>query len=305
MFTSTASASASEGLASDLIVTPQTVETAGAISYWRLSGNVALGKLAAEWAARGLDADLLPSQPEDQVALGRAVRELQRKRRRVFPLARRGAWVVKDETVSSDNKDVSHTRVCTITYDNGQPVIEAGEVSAEEFEAARVQVMANFRLARVELAPEDITVWLVGLARDQLAVGLRDSGGVYFIPRAGVEFWGKVVESLHAASSHRIFRIPALKNSEAIDAIVDAVTLEAAREMDAIERDLTAEGDDALGARALQTRAATTETLLGKAAAYESYLGVKLDTLRSKIEGLQASIAAAALKVDSDEDAAA
>jgi hypothetical protein len=290
---------------SDIFVAPQAAETAGAISYWRLSGNVELSKLAAAWAAQGLDKDLLPAQPGAEVALGRAVRELQGKRRLVRPLGKRGAWVVKDEAVTQDGNDVTHTRVCVVKFEAGSAAIDPGEAPVETFDAAAAAIRDNFRKAQIELAPEDISGWLIKLAYDRSSVSLRDSGGIYFVPRAGVEFWRKAVAAIQSVGAHRIFQIPALKNSEAIDAILDAVTVETSAAVAGIEAELIAEGDDALGARALKTRAETCGALLDKVAAYEELLGVKLPALVSKIEDLRAGVAAAALKTEGGLDAAA
>lgn len=295
----------SQGAADGFFAAPGAVETAGAISYWRLSGTVELSKLAAAWAAQGLAADLLPAQPGDEVALGRAVRDLAGPRRRVFPLARRGAWVVKDESVTADGLDVSHVRVATIKFESGSAAIDPGNVAPETLAAVEAQVREGYRKARIELAPEDISGWLIALAKDRASVSLRESGGIYFVPRPAIEFWRKAVAAIKSVSAHRIFNIPALKNDEAIDAIIDAVSAETAAAASAIEAELLKEGDDALGLRALKTRGESCGVLLDKVAAYEELLGVKLPALVSKIEDLRAGVVAATLKTERTADAAA
>jgi hypothetical protein len=287
------------GNASDIFVAPESAETAGAISYWRLSGNVALSDLSAAWTAQGLDTKLLPALPGDEVALGRAVRELAGRRRVVRPLGERGQWVIKDESVTADGNDVTHTRVCTVKFESGSAAIDPGDVDTDTYYAVAAQIRAGFRQARIELAPEDISGWLIDLAHDNSAVSLRDRGGIYFVPRTSVDFWRKAVKAIESVGGHRIFQIPALKNSEAIDAILDAVTVETTAAAEAIEAELLAEGDVALGARALKNRAEACGSLLSKVEAYEALLGVKLPALVSKIEDLRAGVAAAALKDDS------
>lgn len=290
---------------SQIFVAPEAAETAGAISYWRLSGNVALAALTTAWRAQGLDESILPSEPGDEVALGRAVRELQGKRRLVRPLAKRGAWVVKDEEVTPAGDDVRHVRVAVVKFENGSAAIEPGEAPFETYDSVAAQIRDGFRKARIELAPEDISGWLIKLAKDRSSVSLRDSGGIYFVPRTAVEFWRKAVSAIQSVGAHRIFQIPALKNDEAIDAILDAVTAETSAAVAEIEAELIKEGDDALGARALKTRGEICGSLLDKVAAYEELLGVKLTALVSKIEDLRAGVAAAALKTEGGLDAAA
>ncbi len=299
------STNGSQGSESQIFVAPEASETAGAISYWRLSGNVALSELAAAWTAQGLDAKLLPSQPGDEVAAGRAVRDLQVKRRLVRPLAKRGAWVVLDEAVTAGGDNVTHVRVATVKFEGGHLSIDQGEASFETYAAARQQIRQGYDRARAELAPEDVSGWLIKLAHDRSAVSLRESGGIYFVPRTAVDFWNKAVAAIQSVSAHKIFRIPALKNSEAIDAILDAVTVETTAAAVAIEAELLAEGDEALGLRALKTRGETCGALLAKVEAYEALLGTKLPTLVSRIEDLRANVAAVALKTESAAEAQA
>ena len=93
------------------LVIVNTVETAGAVSYWRVASTTDLTALAAAWKKHGLAEDQLPTPPKDEVALGRAVNSLTEKRRLVRPLARRGAWAIVDETVVEGQAPTYSTRV--------------------------------------------------------------------------------------------------------------------------------------------------------------------------------------------------
>lgn len=297
---------------SEYIVTPESNETAGCISYWRLSGPLSLTVLRAAWEAAGLDSQLLPESPEPEVALRRAVVEQQARRRLVRPLAKRGAWVIKDEAVTGDGSDTSYETVARIHFDSGAwygrvPVrIEKAEAPDAVFDKVDGAIREAYTRHRAELQPEDVSAWLVKLAKGQAAVSLRDAGGIYFVPRPAMEFWRRAVAVIESVSTaHHVFRIPALRNSEAIDAILDAITIEAEAEAEAIEADLTAEGDAALGERALATRGRRCAAVLDKVGAYEGLLGVKLETIRERIARLQADLTAAALVAGSAADAAA
>jgi hypothetical protein len=293
----------------DYVVTPDSEATAGAISYWRLSGSLALSRLEVAWKAAGLDLALLPSSPEPEVALRRAVAAQQARRRLVRPLAKRGAWVIKDEAVASDGTDTTYETVARVFFDGGVTFparIERVEAPDVVFDTVAEGIRAAYYQHRSELQPEDVSVWLVKLAKGQSAVSLRDAGGIYFVPRPAVEFWRQVAGALQAAAEgHHVFRIPALRNDEAIDAILDAITVEAEAEAAAIEADLTAEGDQALGERALATRTKRCAQVLAKVSSYEGLLGVKLETIRERVERLQADVSAASLLAGSIVDAAA
>jgi hypothetical protein len=134
------------------------------------------------------------------------------------------------------------------------------------------------------------------------AVALRDTGGVYFVPPVGLERLDRICKVLGETSRHAVHRVKALRTEDAVAGILDAITVEADVEYASMSSDLT-KGE--LGSRGLTTRAEQCEHIEGKVARYEELLGVKLDQLRTRLEGLRANITVAILKAQSEEDAAA
>jgi len=270
-------------------ITPDLAEC-GAVSYWKLKGVVDAAALAAAWSDEMLDHALLPVPPSGDTALGRAVHELAGKRRLVRPLAKRGDWVIVDEEIVGTT--LTYTNECRTHWDSQR---SCPSVTPQNHPLAS-KILANFTRVQTELSSEDISAWLVRLATKMSAISLRDTGGVYFVPRKGMEFWRSVVRALQAASQHRLFKLPAMKNAEVVEAVIDAVTAEAEAEAAVMEAELAKEGDDALGARALTGRATRCEAVLAKVSTYEVLLGVKLDALRARMETLKADLATAALQ---------
>ncbi len=291
----------------DYTVTPEAVTTAGAISYWRLSGPIKLDALATAWKAAGLAPVMLPNPPGADVALGRAVHEetgivqvhAARKssadmldgvhRWLVRPLARRGAWALVEETVTKERVEFA----TLLTVKSG-PTFERVDANPVEYDAIVDRIRANYDKRQGEIEPNDVSSWLVKIATKLQSVPLRDTGGIYFVPRKDVEIWRKVVKTIQSVSDHRVFQIPALKNSEAIDAITDAITQEVDSITATMEAELTRTGEERLGNRAIQTRKKECEMLLAKVAAYDELLGVQLKC-RERVENLEAMIATAAL----------
>ncbi len=279
--------------ATSYVVTHEAAATAGTISYWRLSGAVSLEHLTQAWRAHNLNPKLLPHAPSDETALSRAVKEEAAKRILVRPLARRGAWAIVRETTSAEII-LSYTTLLTVqATPAGVVYTQEGAIPAEHAEIV-ARITDNCTKHHGELAPEDIGTWLVKLAYDNSGVALRDTGGIYFVPRQHTAFWGQVVAAIESVSGHRVFRIPAMKNSEAIDAITDAVTQEAEMIVRQMESELQGLGD-----RALATRRKACEELLAKVSAYDALLGVQLKC-RTRVEELQAAIAMAALVSGAD-----
>ncbi len=292
-------------MTTNLTITPESALTAGLVSYWRLSGPVTLSRLRDAFVARGLDEKLLPKPPRDAVALGRAVYEQASKHRLVRPLAKRGSWIIVDEKVTDG--EATYTTVMTVKYDGG-PVTDSpskvgGHPGYGEYLKLHDLITDAYYRHNNELAPEDISSWLIKLAHTQNSLALRDTGGIYFIPRTGVDFWRKVSAALESVSAHKVLKIPAMKNDEAVAAILESLSVEAQSTIMAFERDILKTGDEALGARALETRQKECVSLLAKVESYETLLGVSLVKITDAIGALQANIAAAALSADADEAA--
>lgn len=293
-----------QGSPEDLIVTPETVTTAGAITYWRLSGAITLDALAAAWKVEGLDEKLLPGAPSDEVAFRRAVKALEEKRVLIRPLARRGKWAVVRETVREGQSAPDYSTRIAISFEKEAMRVDAVDAGAYEAEELRAKVREAFDTQRGLLHQIDIASWLVKLAEKQNAVSLRDSGGVYFVPRPAMDFWRKATHAIEFATGGKVFIIPAMKNSEAIDAITDALTIEGDKFAEAVMSELTETDADAkLGDRALASRADACRSLLKKVESYEGFLGIKLDLVRDRVNKLNASIAAAALLVGQEDEA--
>jgi hypothetical protein len=276
--------------ANNIIATDSDVNTAGAISYWRLSGDVDLNALTGAWAAAGLDTLLLPEPPSGRVALSRALRDIDGKvtdnTRRQAIKAQGGWWGVL-EIVSDANGHIHTNQVCRARYNTADQKIEV----ADAYFSLEQQIRAAAVTHRGRLAPSDVSAWLIKVADARSALGLRDSGGIYFVPRTHVDFWAKVADVLASVGDHKIFRIPALKTDEAVDAIIDAVTQEANKAAELLTANLLAEGDDAPGTRALGTMAKDCQAKLDKIRHYEDLVGVKLPDVVAKVQALAAKVA--------------
>lgn len=278
----------------DLVVTTE-LESAGLISYWRCSEGMKLSTLTDRFIEEGLDVKLLPKEPEPETALRRAVME-QQDRHRLVRAVDRHAWAIVDETVVEGKAPV-YTTLAIARYSPTSSTgfaLESHAATPADVGSIIHTLTAAFAKQSGLLASTDVTTWLVKLAYKHGAVTLRDTGGVYFVPREHTEFWRAVSRCVEATAGYRVFRIPAMNNSECVSAIVDAVTAEAAQLITMMEIELAQAGDDALGKRAMKTRQTEAEAMLAKVVSYEKLLGMQLD-VRSRVENLQANIVAAAL----------
>jgi hypothetical protein len=297
----------------DIVVTPEALSTAGAVSYWRAGGTVSIAALRKAWVDAGLDEKLLRKEPEPETALRRAVLDLADRKRIVIankeaeertlvrPLQEPHAWAVVTEIVE-EGLPPSYSTELIVRFNEGTPVFEPNGTDPEVFNRLRDTVLAGWGRQSGLFDPADVTGWLVKLAYKHCkAVTLRDSGGVYFIPRTAMEFWNKAADVIEKVSgrNHKVFRIPAMRNSECVEAITAAITEEAEQVVAEIEKELA---ESTIGQRALNTRKAAADALLAKLGEYEQLLDTQL-AVRSRIEDLGASLAAQAL-ANMVEDAA-
>lgn len=296
---------------SDFVVTD--VSTAGALSYWRLSGPLDGNALRAAWVAAGLDADWLPAPPTATVALARTLTSyagvsrvdgVRCERRAVKVRGNNewaGGWILTD--LRTHDGHVEPHELLHARLDASDTLIV--EVSPDvSFDLADFR--ARFDRESAALAPTDVSNWLIRLAGRLDAVSLRDRGGIYFLPRTQVELWERIVATVEAVSAgaYQVFRIPALQTKDAVQAILDALEHEAIDTIQAFEAAISATGDAALGPRALATKQRQAAALAEKLGRYEALLGTKLDVIRQTLELTQANLAAAVLAAEAEAEAA-
>ena len=288
----------------ELVITPDLVNVAGAVSYWRLSGATDLGDLLTAWHTAGLDPKLLPKPVSSQVAFSRAVRDQATSRntsgvRRFVTAVNRETYAVVEERVVKSITDSPSSDF--LTYRTLVHVTDTNHDDVQGHGLAK-DIVDEIRLAQYRhqsaLDANDISAWLIRLAAVSSAVSLRNSGGVYFLPQPSLALWTAATRVLESVSSHKVFRIPAMKNDEAVRAVIDAVSLEAEQLVETFAAEL---GD--LGDRAIETRKAQLGEMLKKVGMYERLLDQKMTDVRERIGALNAMATAGALVTGAGEGA--
>ena len=291
----------------DLVVSQDgALSTCGCVSYWRAGGTISVAELTKAWIASGLDAKLLRKEVDPATALRRAVLSLASRtqvndttevRTLIRPGKERHVWAVVQETVVKGVSKPLYVTQAVVKQDQlAGFVVDQVDGPSSIVQALKIDVGSRFRAQQGLFDPSDITGWLVKLAYAHDAVTLRESGGVYFIPRPAMGFWNSAADVVEHVSkgNHRVFRIPAMRTAEAVAAITDAVAAEANDFVNEVEKELDATGDDELGKRALATRETQAKALLEKVASYEKLLGLQISIV-ARVRELSATVAAAAL----------
>lgn len=271
----------------EVIAVTDNIATAGAIVWWRLCGDTDVDRLSEAWDAAGLDMNLIPDTPAPPTALRRAISELKKSRRLIRPLEGHKGHALVAETAIGD--DLDHDVLVTAKVDAvGRVSIEGDD--AEKF---REVIETGYWRHLTTLTTNDVSYWLakklMGLVD---GVSLRDTGGMYFIPRTGLDTWRAFTDAISASSGHVAFTIPALDSKDAVEAILDALTNEASKTIEAIEGEVTA---DEITERKLDNRLAKCSEIEDKLSRYEKLLGRAMPAMAERLERLRANLAVAAL----------
>lgn len=275
----------------------------GCICWWRLSESTAYSSLRDAWSAEGLEDEDLPKPPSPAVALRRAMHALRDDARfLVRPLGHGRGFALVRESVT-DGK-LSHLTFLSAALNKvGQLVVTAENLDpmGEGYQRRAAQLQTAFDVQQDALSTEDVSAWLTRYMPKLDAVGLRDTGGVYFVPQGSVNQLEQVGRAFRVASAHLIHRVPAMRSQDAVAAILDALEQEASNEAQRMEGELT---EDTLGERGLRNRVNQCDALEQKLTRYEELLDGSLGGIRGRLAELRAGLAAAALLAMASEDSA-
>lgn len=268
--------------------------TAGATIWWRLHGECDRAKLVDELTARGIQH--MPKVVEPETAIRRAVGCLRGKRRLVRPLKKRGSWAVIEEELDDVKEKLKHWQGPTVSLDKiGRAVFS--NASAEEAQ----QVRAAYDRYLDVLDTADVSSWLISQAERLGAIGLREGGGIYYLPPQRMGEWRLIVEALSSAHpEHHVYMVPTVRmTQEGARAILDSLTYEIEQQV-AKTKDEVISGD--LGVRALENRFDETNDLLRKVTMYEQLIEQPLQKLRDTIASLSADVVAAKAAAEALKD---
>lgn len=270
---------------------------AGAVVYWRLAGDVNGDDLNNALASNGLQ-DHTVRLPTPKRAMRRAMQELATGL--VFLRAGKngdgGLYLVKQ--VPGEDGPEFHVWI--------EARLGLGEVP--EFTVAQHPALTEPVPWAVDLdaltsrfwhhvfhvAATDISTWLITQAVECDALSMRDSGGVYFVPRHALDNWRKRADCLQEETTCKVYLVPALDSDEAVEAVMQALIDECTEFTNTLQTDLEV-GE--LGERALETRGDRAKELLAKLSRYEALLGMSLDGVRTQLEEQQTNAIQAALTV--------
>lgn len=286
----------------------EAIETAGAITYWSLEGETTLRALRDALVLEGIEGRLLPTGPTMQEALARGAKASCRDNRQLIRPLKRGAWAFVQEHVNDDNLHLVHTQIltgCTRQVDNADGTkrevydvkVSAGVERTEAVDQLVDQIVSEAERQRGILTANDVSWWLVYVAKQLHAVSLRDRGGVYFVPRDVLPAWRAVARVLAEETGHKVFEIPAVKTDEAVEAILTAVRQTIAARFAEAEEYLSGK----LSNKGLNALERTLDEARDYVEHYVGLLGQALPDLTDKLENIKGALVAARIAHNAEE----
>ncbi len=209
-----------------IIAVDSHVPSAGLITWWRLSGDVDYAELTDAWGRAHIGFETrLPNLPSPSVALARTVGTLKGRHRLVRPYKRGFALVKEDEVEEGGEPTLDYDVLALIDVDQVGRLRVSG-CAKEAADLLLSQLQATFDAAQNTLTSADISSWLTTMVVAFDAVGLRDRGGIYFIPQPFADLYSRFCLMLESVSNHQVHHVPAMHSDDAVRAILDAVRAE-------------------------------------------------------------------------------
>ena len=280
-----------------VIAVDSTVQNAGAVTWWRLCGDVDVQRLFRAWDARGWSVDDLPTQPSNTSTLRRVLRDQFGGPRCLIQSLNGSAYAVVDvAVVSTDTSarqiaDAEYTTRFKIRLDEIDELLESDGLASSEL----AHLQTEYDRARNTYEASTLSGWLVGQVEQRKAIRLRDTGGIYFVPEGYVDSWRAFGEVIAEASASRVYEVPAVKNEQAVVALVEALSQELHARVAGLDQDI-----DERGVRGLRSKAVRCEELAGKVRVYEALFSTKLDALTDLISRLNGRIVQAVLVAEAE-----
>jgi hypothetical protein len=276
--------------AADIVVAPEQegAALAGKVVWWDLSGEVMLDT----FNGLGLGDGLTARRPTQGNRLERAVKAAADRTEIVRPSHEGGLRIVR-EGVDEEGHDTYEAglRVWIASDSTGAEVLRFSDPDHPKVPVIRER-FAHFTQ---HLTSRDVSAWLTTVAvKSVAAVGLRSTGGYYFIPASHLGQWETIVAAVQSVTHHEFYDLPAHTKATAIKSVLKAIEAEAVAALDTIDERIAG----GLSRRGLRGRETELEALTRKLMAYEKSLGVTLGAVRERADKLKSAVAMELLQDD-------
>jgi hypothetical protein len=256
------------------------ISISGAITYWSVSSSTSRDMLVAGLNAAGLS-KYEPALMSVQNAVKAALTDLYAQPKTLIR-PDRGGFSVVDEAEGLFG--LHHSTRVWVAIQNGKPVVNPPEYP----DADRILQSVAYQQDLVPVV--QLTAMLTSIVKSLGGLSLRESGGLYWLPKPSLSKWAEVQQILRNAGPNRVAVIQTMVDEESVAAVVEAITTEIEAEVGQMQSELAS----GLSDRAAKHRASQLNGLVDRLRTYESSLGITLDKLREGLVILDGGLIAAA-----------
>lgn len=283
----------------DFIVVPDG-STAGAIVWWELSGAIDLDDMCSVLEISGFPNEWFPPPPPRLAYILRALKSCVRNKRELIrPLAHPGQWeLVSERVVTAPDNAVKLEYEPLFRLMVEDDAIRVTPFSADGAAACAHLNPERFKFYSRTLDVREISLWLIMCAERMDCVSLRQKGGFYFIPEPRLKLWHLLRDAVRNASDCRMYEMPAMRTSEAVESILNGLREEAIWRMAQFEDWLV---NGSITTRGINVRLRDLDLLSAKIGRYASLLGVTLPDLTSKHDAVKGALIALQLSRASED----
>ena len=306
----------------NLIATSESMAN-GAIVTWEASGFTSREKLRYHLEDAGFAPELLPAEETPSgTALMLTLDEVTRRNRRMLRRRiRSGVWGIVSERVTEDEDNslagasLEHSVDFKVWLETNATGAEQLQFQGSVDQSVIDQITDLYKKHKENISPSYFGLWLGPIVRDHLCgfTLKRKSAGHLFVPEKGsgnMTRWETLCGAIKAANEDiELYTIPAMDDERTLEAVMKGIEAEVQKMTDEVEEqlDVGIKGRGGkrrpLGQKAMTTKRGGMSKLRERLAAYDVLLGDQLDTVRTRIDEVDLTLAAAMIAEAGLDDA--
>lgn len=287
-------------------------EHLGDVVYWMLSGaDVPRSVLETKWLAHGLDKDFLPEEQTPEKAMRQAVREAMlgqdKKLVAIQPTVdSKSSLIYAIGTWTPDKQgNVEFKQDALVMLDKSvTPNVASSDNPSNDLVT---KVLREYNRYLFTHTSRDVMVSITKALKAWDAVMLRETGGIYFVPRTQSENLRKLQGAVEQLGNSLVSILPQHSTADTVRSLSTAASGSIESELSDLRTEMEKFLSDPDGVRSstLKNRLDDFQSLRSRASLYHTILHVTVEDLGTQLAQMEAQIKTMLSKKEDDRETAA